>query len=117
MLTTPSILVAEDNTHFRALLVLYLHELGGSIIECDCGLSAMQLLKKHEYDLMVFDMMLPGASGLDLLKLARHSSGNPIMVISAIEHYRRQSLDLGANIFMLKPVRMKSVVETARELA
>jgi len=110
------IFIADDNDELRSLLAMYLGEICGSVVECSCGLDAMQSVVERRYDLMILDIMLPGKSGLDILKYVRTFSDVPVIVVSGIEAYRYQSLKLGADVFLTKPLQMKKLVVTAKGL-
>lgn len=71
--------------------------------------------------MLVLDIMLPGRSGLDILRMLRAESdlaGIPVLILTARghNHDRQLALDLGADGFISKPFANDSVVEEVRRL-
>lgn len=73
----------------------------------------------YQYELVILDLILPGASGLELLKAIRsESSSLPILVLTAraqIED-RVQALDLGADDYLVKPFEYDELAARIRAL-
>ena len=67
------ILVADDEKEIADLVALYLENEGYQVIKCYDGAQAMDIVEKERPDLAILDIMLPGASGLDICRRIRES--------------------------------------------
>ena len=101
-----SILLIEDDVKMALGVQFNLNMEGYKIDLADTGEKAVRLLEKNEYDLIITDIMLPGISGLDIMKRFRTTNTvTPILVLSAknssgdIVH----GLQEGADDYMTKP--------------
>ena len=65
------ILIVEDEQAIASLLKLSLTKAGYSAVCVYDGISAADLLEKEHFDLILLDIMLPGASGYDLMEYIR----------------------------------------------
>lgn len=105
---TKRILVVEDETEIRQLIVLHLKREGFEVEQAGDGEVARQMLTAGQYDLAVFDWMLPSLSGLELTRWLRKRSPNgrmPILFVTAKtepEHIA-SGLDAGADDYLNKP--------------
>ena len=63
------ILVVEDEQVINDLIVKHLALVGHTCLSAYEGLRALELLRTHEPDLVILDVMLPGLDGFDLVKL------------------------------------------------
>jgi two-component system phosphate regulon response regulator PhoB len=106
--TRKRILVVEDETEIRQLIVLHLKREGFEVTEVADGEQARQLLSTGEFDLVVLDWMLPSLSGLELTRWMRKrqaSTRTPILFVTAKtepEHVAT-GLDAGADDYIGKP--------------
>ena len=110
-MTVCRILTIEDDSAIRRGIVDALTFAGYSVLEAGDGRSGCQAAVSREYDLLLLDMVLPGMSGLDILREVR--SVRPtlsVIILSARgeESDRVSGLRLGADDYVVKPF---SVVE------
>jgi PAS domain S-box-containing protein len=75
------------------------------------GLDAMEKIRTAHYDLVLLDQMMPGLSGLDLLRLLRATyspSDLPIIMVTAVDQGETavEALNGGANDYIVKPIDM-----------
>src|SRR5215210_2748110 len=83
-LPTPSkILVVDDETDVRALIVGALQREGHAVVECSDGRTALVLLIRGGIDLVVLDLGLPSISGIEVLTKLRVASDVPVVILSA----------------------------------
>lgn len=68
------ILVAEDDESLRNLLVRFLTSLGHTVDPAPDGAAAVEALARTPYDLVVTDVVMPGARGLEVLRAAKAAS-------------------------------------------
>ncbi|TML43815.1 MAG: response regulator [Actinobacteria bacterium] len=101
-----TVLICEDDSNLRTLVRLALGEEGYRFFEAPDGPSGLALAWRTHPDLIVLDLMLPGQSGLDVLRelrRAREFAGTPVIVISAWSHSDEEAIDAGADRFVAKP--------------
>ncbi len=98
------ILLVEDDARLGAQLVDTLRESGHAVHWVQRGDDALAE-RPEDFDLVILDLMLPGAYGLDVLKHVRKRSDLPVLVLSArtdtVDKVR--ALELGADDFVTKP--------------
>ncbi len=116
----PRVLVVDDEAPLRELNVVTL----GEAFECEeaaDGETALAMLEKHPPDLVFLDVMLPGLSGIDVLRTMR---ANPalgdvaVVVVSAWQGPQdiAAALESGADGFLEKPFRVDELASVARGL-
>ncbi len=114
-----TILVVDDETAVREVLRVRLDDLGYRVETAGDGASARQALETLEPDLVISDVVLPDADGLDLLDLLRGPPpGRPVILITAfgsidaaVEAMKRGALD-----FLTKPLdydKLAALLEAA----
>ena len=106
------ILVVEDDRTTADLIVLYLRHAGHRVYVEHAGDRAMRRLDQEVFDLLVLDVMLPGASGLDLCRRVRATAGTPVVLLTArtAEDQRIEGLELGADDYVCKPFSPRELV-------
>jgi CheY-like chemotaxis protein len=113
---TLRILVADDDTSARNLLVTMLREAGfRDIVHAADGQRALALLREPvPFALAFLDIEMPGYSGLEVLELAREQQPDCRWVVvsgnSAVENVLA-GLRAGANGFVVKPYSMNKIFD------
>ncbi|KAA0682026.1 response regulator [Neorhizobium sp. P12A] len=82
------IVIAEDEFLLADMLVAFLEEAGHHAIAASNGLAALDLVHKHETDLIVTDFMMPAMTGLEFAQAVRSddAKGNiPIILVSGAQ--------------------------------
>ncbi|KOX58356.1 PhoB family transcriptional regulator, partial [Streptomyces purpurogeneiscleroticus] len=99
------ILLVEDDDGMRVLVSRILRESGFRVTGCRGGAEMWSLLPDTPVDLVLLDVMLPGASGFDLLRALRAKGTVPVIMLSARneEADRVLGLELGADDYVAKP--------------
>ncbi|BAQ49407.1 response regulator transcription factor [Methylobacterium aquaticum] len=99
------ILLVEDDDGMRVLVGRILRESGFRVTGCRSGAEMWSLLSDTPVDLVLLDVMLPGASGFDLLRALRAKGTVPVIMLSARneEADRVLGLELGADDYVAKP--------------
>lgn len=108
MSKSAQILVVEDESEIRELIVLHLQREGHSVTEAENAERAMAAIGAKHFDLVVLDWMLPGASGLDLARTLRQRPelrATPILMVTARAdtHDIVAGLEAGADDYLTKP--------------
>lgn len=110
------VLVIDDDVHVCEILRQYLSDEGYDV---DCASTAgagLQALGHHTYDLIVLDLRLPDASGIDVFpKIREQSNASVIMLTScASETDTVLGLELGADDYITKPFSPRTVLARIR---
>ena len=113
------LLIAEDDRELREALTALLRQSGYDVEAHADGREAFSALSCGDYDLAIIDLMLPGMSGLALVRsLRRQQCGLPILIITARDALedRVGGLDAGADDYMVKPFEMPELEARVRAL-
>jgi DNA-binding response OmpR family regulator len=119
-----TVLVVEDESVVRDVVVKYLRREGYRTLEAGDGDAACELVEREQPDLVVLDLMLPGKDGLGVCRWIRSRSEIPVIVLTARgeEADRIVGLELGADDYVTKPfsprelaARVKTVLRRARQ--
>lgn len=100
------LLVVEDEPELNRLLKKRLEEAHYSVDACLTGTDALDYLAGAEYDALVLDVMLPGVSGLEVLRRMRSArDATPVLLLTARDGIedRVTGLDAGADDYLPKP--------------
>lgn len=106
---TMLVAVIEDEPDIRSYMVEAVQRRGHRTIEAADGFSGLDLIRNEEPDLVFLDIMLPGISGLAVLRSIREERLDPIVVINTAygsEDAAIEALRLRANDYLKKPVRL-----------
>lgn len=111
-----TLLVVEDDVSIAELLQLYLSREGYEVLTATDGTKGVELARIEKPRLMVLDLMLPGMSGLEVLKAVRSFSELPIIVLTARDSDQDKilGLELGADDYMTKPFNPGELVARVR---
>lgn len=106
------ILVVDDDTNISELISLYLNKEGYETREVSNGRVALEVFEEFRPDLVLLDIMLPGADGYDVCKEIRKKSHTPIIMMTAKGEVfdKVLGLELGADDYMVKPFDPKELV-------
>ena len=93
----------------------------GSVDLCEDGHTAIERIRRGDYDIILLDIVMPGLGGLEVLRQAKpHAPDTEFIVVSALEDVATsvQAIHLGAYDYLIKPVdpdRLCHVIELALE--
>ncbi len=114
------LLVVEDDGEMRLLVTRLLREAGFRVSAARDGREMWEIMDNAAGapDLVLLDVMLPGASGLDLLRRLRERGRIPVMMLTARgeEMDRVLGLELGADDYVAKPFAPRELVARVRAL-
>src|SRR3954468_13706711 len=114
-----TILVAEDQTDIRDLLVLNLKGAGYDVEAVADGPSALASQGERASDLLILDLMMPGLDGLEVCKALRaQGRSTPILMLTAksTELDRVLGLELGADDYLTKPFSLAEMLARVKAL-
>jgi two-component system phosphate regulon response regulator OmpR len=118
MAKTDRVLVVDDDPELRGLLSEYLTDVGFTVDLAGDGEQMRRAMTKATPDVIVLDLMLPGADGLTLTREIRASSSVPILMLSARgeEIDRVVGLEVGADDYLAKPFSPRELLARIRAL-
>jgi DNA-binding response OmpR family regulator len=107
----PRVLVVEDDLSIADAVSYNLEADGHEVLRAADGVSALELARSSQLDLVVLDVMLPRMSGLDVCRILRDEQAVPILMLTARagEADKVQGLDLGADDYVTKPFSMREL--------
>jgi two-component system sensor histidine kinase/response regulator len=113
------ILVAEDNAVNREVALSLMADLGFSIDCAENGRQAVEMVGKHDYDLILMDMQMPELDGVEATREIRGRHGKrqvPIIALTAnaFDDDRQRCLDAGMNGHVAKPVEPATLFTALR---
>ncbi len=80
---TSKILIIDDNPEIRDIIEILLKGEGFETFQAEDGLTALNALKKQEFDLIILDIMMPGINGYQTCLEIRKTSNAPLLFLSA----------------------------------
>ena len=112
------ILLIDDDIELGKLLRDFLSHHQIDLEIASSGEDGIELLEQHQtsknssLDLLILDIMLPGMSGLEVLKKIRKENNIPIIMLTASgeDHDRILGLELGADDYLPKPFNSQELV-------
>lgn len=116
--TAKKILLIDDEQAIAETIQAYAKK---DNLEVTCALDGevgLKLFQEQPYDLILLDWMLPGISGLDLIKLIRQKNNTPILMISARNDETDivLGLEMGADDYITKPFGPRELIARVHSL-
>ncbi len=111
------ILVVEDEPHLNDVIVKRLVREHYSVDSCTDGNDALDHIRCAEYDAIVLDIMLPGRSGMEVLREMRSSRNRtPVLLLTAKDAIgdRVKGFDAGADDYLVKPFAFEELLARIR---
>jgi two-component system, OmpR family, response regulator len=118
-LATASVLVIEDDEDLAAALGLALAREGYAVMPCADGARGLESATTGDFDMIILDIMLPSLNGFRICsELRARSIWTPILMLTAKsgEWDQAESLDAGADDYLVKPVSMVVLCAHVRAL-
>lgn len=104
------ILAIDDSPTMLALIKKTLSEMGYTDLElCDSAESALLLLEKQTFQVILLDWHMPGYSGLDFLRIIKNTESTkhiPVIMLTVEEHPRSiaEAFASGVDGYLVKPI-------------
>ncbi len=114
------LLYVEDEIDILETTSKRLERDGHSVDACDNGLDAMDFIAVTEYDVIILDIMLPGISGLEILRRMREANNTTaVLLLTARDSIgdRVEGLDAGADDYLVKPFAYEELIARVRALS
>src|SRR5881398_3630251 len=115
------LLLVEDKSELRAMMRKALERAGYAVDEAPDGAAAIQKVRARRYLLVITDLKMPGASGLDVLRETKQAEATiPVLLLTAYGSVEEAvaAMKDGAFDFLQKPVdldHLKLLVKRAAE--
>ncbi|MBY4677065.1 response regulator [Marinobacterium arenosum] len=119
MCNRKQIIVVDDDLEIRELLTRYLENNRFQVTALERGEALIQLLQQGQSaDLVVLDIMLPGADGFEICRQLRTFSQVPVIMLTANsdEMDRVVGLELGADDYLAKPFNPRELLARIRAI-
>jgi diguanylate cyclase (GGDEF)-like protein len=105
----PRLLIVDDISDNRAILARRFERRGFEVVEANSGSTAIELITRESFDLVLLDVMMPGIDGIETLKRIRSqqsASALPVIMVTAKSESSNivDALEIGANDYVTKPV-------------
>lgn len=116
-MSTYSLLIVDDEILTLNNLKRVLEKEGYEVLVTNSGESAVEIFEKYKPELVLLDLMLPGISGIEVLKRIKEKDRETIVIMmSAYEILEKavESMKLGAYDYLLKPFKVSDLKNTIR---
>jgi DNA-binding response OmpR family regulator len=112
------ILVVDDDLELSSLIGYALRQAGYMVVEAGDGVAALAAFERESPALVILDVNLPRLSGLEVCRKIRAASRVPVMMLTvrSAEEDQVQALDLGADDYLTKPFRPRTLLARVRAL-
>ena len=116
-----TILVIEDDNNLLEGLVLFLEMEGYSTLSTTNGKTGLDLFRRYRPDVIVTNLQMPGAGGLEVLQAVRSErrmARTPVVFITAdnTPRVRRDAMQAGADAYLTKPFSTEDLAEILSHL-
>lgn len=113
----PRVVLAEDNPESAEVISDYLRSKGFAVQAAGTGREALEAVRQAPTDLVLMDVQMPDMDGLEAIRRIRADPDIrfvPIVAVTALAMAgdRERCLAAGANAYMSKPLRLRSLIET-----
>lgn len=112
------ILIVDDNPEIREIIEILLIAEGYTSVQAKDGMSALNLLKEHSFDLIILDIMMPGMNGYQTCIEMRKFSNAPILFLSARTKDSDKTLGFssGGDDYLAKPFSYNELISRVKAL-
>lgn len=99
------ILVADDEADIRRIVSLLLKSKGYTVVEAASGAYAVEMVREHEFDLVIMDIMMPQMSGVEAVSAIREISVVPVLFLTArsLDADKESAFESGGDDYLVKP--------------
>ena len=114
-------LVVDDNSDLRVYVSSILKSAGYEVVTARDGNEGFRVAQAKGVDAVVTDLMMPQASGLDLIRMVREDSqlqGTPVILLTAKadDDTRLEGVEQGADAYLAKPFNARELLAEVRNL-
>ena len=113
-----TVLVVDDERNIVDLVRLYLEKEGFAVLAAGDGDEALALHARHDPDLVILDLMLPGRDGFEVCRELRRRGDTPVLMLTARDDDIDAivGLELGADDYVTKPFNPRALVARVKAI-
>ena len=114
------ILYVEDDDDTREDLRHYLRKKAGRVVTASSGTEGLQKYEEEHPDIVIADILLPGMSGIDMLKAIRAAGGKaPFIITSSVDSSDTiiEAVETGIVRYVLKPIILDDLLDALNKTA
>ncbi len=106
------LLVVDDEDNIRKLISKYATFEGYDVTEAPDGMTALELLKTKDFDVIILDIMLPDIDGFSVCRQLRKDKNTPVIMLSARgeEYDKLHGFETGIDDYVVKPFSPKELM-------
>lgn len=119
--TRKLVLLVDDDADFAKVVKLYFERSGLELVAVPSGKKAMKAIDARRPDAMILDVNMPKMDGVEVCRTVRAKMGGrqlPIIALTGFhsEDRKKQMMEVGADLYLTKPIDMKKLVESVIQL-
>ena len=114
----PEVLIVEDEKLLRLMIAKLLQVSGYRVFTCGDSLQALELVEKKSFDLVITDLMMAGATGMDVLRATRKRHPRVKVIIITSTPSSQTLLEAkraGAYAYLRKPFQLKQFLSILKD--
>jgi DNA-binding NtrC family response regulator len=114
----PEVLIVEDEKLLRLMIAKLLQISGYRVFICRDSLQALELVEKKSFDLIITDLMMAGATGMDVLRATRKCHPRAKVIITTGTPSSETLLEAkreGAYAYLRKPFQLKQFLAILKD--
>ncbi|MBE6681960.1 MAG: response regulator transcription factor [Ruminococcaceae bacterium] len=106
------LLIVDDEERIRELISKYATFEGYEVVCAEDGMTATELLRVKDFDLVILDIMLPDVDGFTVCRQLRKTKKTPVIMLSARgeEYDRLHGFEVGVDDYVVKPFSPKELM-------
>lgn len=106
------LLIVDDEANIRQVVCDYAHLNDYEIDEAADGMQAIEMVRTHNYDCVILDVMMPGLDGFTACKQIKKIKNVPVIMLSARqeEYDKLYGFELGVDDYVVKPFSPKELM-------
>lgn len=108
------IAVLDDDPIFLKLVEATIHQMGHATILFETGEDLLRAMRRESFDLLIVDWLLPGLSGIEVVRALREAGGSKLPILFASQCNEEKDIvaafNAGADDFMTKPLRVQELM-------
>ncbi len=110
------ILIVDDEERIREVVKEYAKMEGYECLEADDGLTALEMVQKEDFDLIILDIMMNKLDGFKTCQKIKAEKDVPIIMLSARfeEHDKLYSFEIGVDDYVTKPFSPRELMARAK---
>ena len=106
------VLIVDDEAMIRGVLKEYVEFEGGTAVEAEDGMQAVNMCREDDFDIILMDVMMPRLDGFSAVKEIKKFKNIPVIMLSARgeEYDKLFGFEIGVDDYVTKPFSPKEVM-------